>query len=72
MKSCILKQGLFLFLSEVILYVIFSFIQPQCEPCIDKTDCPPCISDTQIGLIFIGVILFFVFIYRLYRCFRKL
>lgn len=70
MKSCIIKEGLLLVSTEIILYIIFILIQPQCEPCIDKLDCPPCISSSQIGLISIGVILFFIYIYRFYKCLK--
>jgi hypothetical protein len=39
--------GLILLLLVGLGYALFWYWQPQCEPCLAGTDCPPCISQEQ-------------------------
>lgn len=42
---------------EAGLTAYFFHMQPQCEPCLPNTPCPPCISDEQIITLGTGVII---------------
>ena len=50
------KKYLFLLLLvDLILIISFWYYQPLCEPCLDKQDCPPCLSEEQYFLIYFGI-----------------
>ncbi len=38
-----------------ILAIIFAYkyydLKPFCEPCLTESDCPPCVSDTQVLML---------------------
>lgn len=40
---------------DAILVLLFLYFQPQCEPCIEKNDCPPCLSRQQYFIIYFGI-----------------
>jgi uncharacterized membrane protein len=51
LKSCLFK----LLLIDLILLILFRYYQPYCEPCLDNTDCPPCLSQEQYFIIYFGI-----------------
>ena len=67
-KSCLFK----LFLMDFILFVLFKYYQPFCEPCIDGADCPPCLSKEQYFIIYFGLAANLIFgLYCLYKIKRS-
>jgi hypothetical protein len=49
-------RPLFLLLAiDLILLFLYWYYQPLCEPCLDKKNCPPCISKEQYFIIYFGV-----------------
>ncbi len=32
-------------------YILFRYWQPECEQCLSRVDCPPCISHQQYALV---------------------
>ena len=40
---------------DLVLSLLFWYYQPLCEPCLDKQDCPACMSKEQYFLIYLGV-----------------
>lgn len=44
-----------LFLIDLILFLLFRYYQPMCEPCLDNIDCPPCLSKEQYFIIYFGI-----------------
>jgi hypothetical protein len=58
-----------LFAIEAAFTGFFFYSQPQCEPCLPETPCPPCISETQIIVFWAGILVaaviiaYFIFIY---------
>ena len=52
-KSCFLK----LLLLDLILIFLFKIRQPECEPCGDFPDCPPCISPEQYFIIYFAMVI---------------
>lgn len=50
-KSCFFK----LLVIDIILIALFRYYQPLCEPCLDFTNCPPCLSKEQYFIIYIGI-----------------
>jgi len=55
--SKILKSYIFkLLLLDLLLVILFRYYQPLCEPCLNGADCPPCLSNIQYCIIFIGTI----------------
>jgi hypothetical protein len=40
---------------NTIFLLLFLYFQPLCEPCIDKSDCPPCLSRQQYFIIYFGI-----------------
>ena len=50
-KSCLFK----LFLLDLILLLLFKYHQPECEPCLDDINCPPCLSEEQYFIIYFGI-----------------
>ena len=61
----------FLFLLSVldkILLILYWYYQPLCEPCLDKKDCPPCISKEQYFIIYFGLVINLVWgLYYFYK-----
>lgn len=61
MKSIMMIQTIKKVLSIVILNTVFISLyikyQPLCEPCLNYSDCPPCISDQQVVIASVGIIL---------------
>ena len=43
-----------LLLLEAFCILLFRYYQPQCEPCLPGSDCPPCLSTIQIVIAAIG------------------
>ncbi len=43
-----------LLLLEALCIFLFRYHQPQCEPCMAGTDCPPCLSSIQIVIAVVG------------------
>lgn len=39
---------------DIILLILFWYYDALCEPCIDKSDCPPCLSKEQYFIIYFG------------------
>lgn len=50
----ILMLVYFVFIN-MLLYLSFKDFQSICVPCLDDTDCPPCISEEQYILIYFGI-----------------
>ena len=44
-----------LFLIDLILFLLFRYYQPMCEPCLYNIDCPPCLSKEQYFIIYFGI-----------------
>lgn len=53
LKSCLVK----LLLLDLALFLLFRYYQPLCEPCLDNTDCPPCLSIEQYFIIYCGTVI---------------
>ncbi len=52
------KNYLFiLFLLDLIFVLLFKYYQPLCEPCLDITDCLPCLSKQQYYILYLGLAL---------------
>lgn len=43
-----------LLLLEASCILLFRYHQPQCEPCMPGTDCPPCLSTIQMVIAVVG------------------
>ena len=57
---------------EVIIIFAYKFYQPLCEPCLTQNDCPPCISETQIFLKYLGLSIIFGFvIWKIIQSFKN-
>ncbi len=63
-RKSILKISLLLSI-ESLSFLLYSYYQPQCEPCLTCDDCPPCLSDFQIAFVWVGTIalIFFIMTY---------
>jgi hypothetical protein len=61
-KWNILKFWVLLFIVETLIIYRYNFIQPQCEPCLPNTFCPPCISDEQIIWKYVGFSIVLIFL----------
>jgi hypothetical protein len=60
-------------LIEVALSGYYFYSQPQCEPCLPDTPCPPCISETQIITFWTGVFIAIVaIVYLLFINLRRM
>jgi hypothetical protein len=57
-RSATFKYLTILIIVEVVLYLLYRYNQPLCEPCLDSQECPPCISDEQRIITWFGVIAF--------------
>jgi hypothetical protein len=56
------KKSLFLLLvTDLVLVILYWYYQPLCEPCLDRQDCPPCISREQYFTIYFGVAINLIF-----------
>lgn len=64
-ENCLFR----LVIINILLFLLFQYYQPVCEPCSDALNCPPCLSKQQYVVIysFAAVNL----IYGLYCFFRK-
>ncbi len=40
---------------DLILIILFFHFQPLCEPCLDKKNCPLCLSNEQYFVIYFGI-----------------
>ncbi len=63
------KKFLFLLsVLDIILLILYWYYQPLCEPCLDKKDCPPCISKEQYFIIYFGLVINLVWgLYYFYK-----
>jgi hypothetical protein len=50
-----LKSLFLLLFIDLILLSLYCYYQPLCEPCFDKRNCSPCISNEQYFIIYFGV-----------------
>jgi hypothetical protein len=63
-KKCLLG----LLAADLLLLLLYWYYQPLCEPCLDKHDCPPCISEEQYFIIYLGAAINLLFgLYCLYK-----
>jgi len=53
------KISILLLLSalELVLFIFYASIYVECEPCITKEKCPPCLSSQQKNIFWTGLIL---------------
>ena len=57
-----------LLIIDSFLLLLYWYYQPLCEPCLDKNDCPPCLSKEQYFIIYFSVVLNLLFgIYCLFK-----
>lgn len=56
-RNCFFKL---LFIDFLLLLSYWHF-QPFCEPCLDVNDCPPCLSDKQYFIAYLGIALNLLF-----------
>lgn len=49
------KMILLLLAIDLIIVLLYWYYQPLCEPCLDKNNCPPCLSKEQYVLIYFGL-----------------
>ena len=69
-KASKIVIGLLLIEAAFTGYYLYS--QPQCEPCLPGTPCPPCISETQTIIFWAGFFIAAVTIgYLLFINFRR-
>ena len=53
-------------------YALFSYNQPQCEPCLPNTYCPPCIGKEQYAIMYLfGIINLIVLVRIIYISLKK-
>ena len=66
LKNCFFK----LTVIDIVLFLLFRYYQPLCEPCLDN-DCPPCLSKEQYIIIYIGIVTnilgFIICIYKMVK-----
>jgi len=43
--------------TNFLFFLLYKYYQPLCEPCLNKEDCPPCISKEQYYIIYTTVVL---------------
>lgn len=57
---------------ETLLYYCYKIMQPQCEPCLPNEYCPPCVTQEQIIIKFVGLSVAILFlIWQMIVAFRK-
>ncbi len=42
---------------------LYWYFQPLCEPCLPGSQCPPCVSDEQYGLVWVTIVFYIVLLY---------
>ena len=63
-RNCFFK----LLIIDSLLLLLYWYHQPLCEPCLDKNDCPQCLSKEQYFIIYFSVALNLLFvIYCLFK-----
>ena len=55
--------------TNFLFFVLYKYYQPLCELCLNREDCPPCISKEQYFIIYFGIVLNIAMI--LYYIFKK-
>lgn len=72
--SKITKKCLFyLLVIDLLLVFLYWYYQPLCEPCLDKNNCPPCLSKEQYFIIYIGIALNVILgVYCIFRAKKNL
>lgn len=59
----IIKNRFFLLLLlNLSLLLAYIWFQPKCEACVDKSDCPPCLSDEQYFIFYFGIMVNLIFV----------
>lgn len=43
--------------TNILFFLLYKYYQPLCEPCLNKEDCPPCISKEQYYIIYFSIVL---------------
>ena len=63
------KKYLFWLLGiDLTLLLLYRHYQPLCEPCLNKQNCPPCISENQYFILYFGIAFnLFIGMYFLYK-----
>ncbi len=51
-----------LILVDLILYLLFKYYQPLCEPCLEGVECPPCLSEEQYFILYLGIAINTIFL----------
>lgn len=46
---------------NLILCALFIYYNPQCEPCINDINCPPCLSKEQYYTLYFGTVANLIF-----------
>lgn len=66
------RTYIFFLAVNLIALIVYKYYQIQCEPCLSKLDCPPCISEEQKFIIYVVLLINIIFIlYVLNDIFRK-
>lgn len=55
--------------ANFLFFLLYKYYQPLCELCLNREDCPPCISKEQYFIIYFGIVLNIAMI--LYYIFKK-
>ncbi|NUY81033.1 hypothetical protein HUK80_09015 [Flavobacterium sp. MAH-1] len=57
---------------ETLLYYCYKIMQPNCEPCLPNEYCPPCVTQEQTIIKFLGLAIAVLFlIWQMIAAFRK-
>jgi uncharacterized membrane protein len=57
-----------LLMIDLFLLLLYWYYQPLCEPCLNKNDCPTCLSKEQYFIIYFGIALNLLFsIYCIFK-----
>jgi hypothetical protein len=62
-----LKQTALFIVIEAILMFFYSYFQPKCEPCIENSPCPLCISFEQKIIAILAVCYLLIFLIRTFK-----